>query len=43
MTQYQFDSHSNMVYVIIRKHSIFHQLANLPIDPTAIHKALRRC
>ena len=33
---------SNLVYAIIRKRSVFHQLANLPTDPPAIHKALQR-
>lgn len=40
--QYQFDGNSNLVYAIIRKRSVFHQLANLPTDPPAIHKALQR-
>ncbi|XP_059235495.1 protein HID1 isoform X2 [Mustela nigripes] len=40
--QYQFDGNSNLVYAIIRKRSVFHQLANLPADPPAIHKALQR-
>ncbi|XP_036267996.1 protein HID1 isoform X1 [Pipistrellus kuhlii] len=40
--QYQFDGNSNLVYAIIRKRSVFHQLANLPSDPPAIHKALQR-
>ncbi|XP_066878044.1 protein HID1 isoform X6 [Kogia breviceps] len=40
--QYQFDGNSNLVYAIIRKRSAFHQLANLPTDPPAIHKALQR-
>lgn len=30
------------MYAIIRKRSVFHQLANLPTDPPAIHKALQR-
>lgn len=33
---------SNLVYAIIRKRNVFHQLANLPTDPPAIHKALQR-
>lgn len=33
---------SNLVYAIIRKRNVFHQLANLPTDPTAIQKALQR-
>ncbi|XP_064439533.1 protein HID1 isoform X4 [Mirounga angustirostris] len=40
--QYQFDGNSNLVYAIIRKRSIFHQLASLPADPPALHKALQR-
>ncbi|EQB77279.1 hypothetical protein CB1_000265068 [Camelus ferus] len=40
--QYQFDGNSNLVYAIIRKRSVFHQLANLPTDLPAIHKALQR-
>lgn len=40
--QYQFDGNSNLVYAIIRKRNVFHQLANLPTDPTAIQKALQR-
>lgn len=30
------------MYAIIRKRSVFHQLANLPTDPPTIHKALQR-
>jgi hypothetical protein len=33
---------SNLVYAIIRKRAVFHQLANLPTDPPSIHKALQR-
>lgn len=40
--QYQFDGNSNLVYGIIRKRSLFHQLANLPTDITLIQKALQR-
>uniref|UniRef100_A0A8D1FCC4 HID1 domain containing n=1 Tax=Sus scrofa TaxID=9823 RepID=A0A8D1FCC4_PIG len=36
------NGNSNLVYAIIRKRSVFHQLANLPTDPPAIHKALQR-
>lgn len=32
----------NLVYAIIRKRNVFHQLANLPSDPTSIQKALQR-
>lgn len=38
-------SHSgncNLVYAIIRKRNVFHQLANLPSDPASIQKALQR-
>uniref|UniRef100_A0A8C0Y591 HID1 domain containing n=1 Tax=Cyprinus carpio carpio TaxID=630221 RepID=A0A8C0Y591_CYPCA len=40
--QYQFDGNCNLVYAIIRKRNVFHQLANLPSDPTTIQKALQR-
>ncbi|XP_030591545.1 protein HID1 [Archocentrus centrarchus] len=40
--QYQFDGNCNLVYAIIRKRNVFHQLANLPSDPTSIQKALQR-
>ncbi|KAL6477143.1 hypothetical protein MHYP_G00156420 [Metynnis hypsauchen] len=40
--QYQFDGNCNLVYAIIRKRSVFHQLANLPTDPASIQKALQR-
>ncbi|KAG7460184.1 hypothetical protein MATL_G00218970 [Megalops atlanticus] len=40
--QYQFDGNYNLVYAIIRKRSVFHQLANLPSDPVSIQKALQR-
>lgn len=33
---------SNLVYTIIRKRAIFHQLANLPIDHSSIAKALTK-
>ncbi|XP_066923547.1 protein HID1-like [Clytia hemisphaerica] len=36
--QYQFDGNAHLVYAIIRKRNIFHQLANLPTDPTGIKK-----
>uniref|UniRef100_A0A673X534 HID1 domain containing n=1 Tax=Salmo trutta TaxID=8032 RepID=A0A673X534_SALTR len=38
--QYQFDGNCNLVYTLIRKRNIFHQLANLTSDPVTIHKAL---
>ncbi|KAM9336744.1 protein HID1b isoform 2-T2 [Symphorus nematophorus] len=40
--QYQFDGNSNLVYAIIRKRNVFHQLANLPSDAASIQKALQR-
>ncbi|XP_013870307.1 protein HID1b [Austrofundulus limnaeus] len=40
--QYQFDGNSNLVYSIIRKRNVFHQLANLPTDAASIQKALQR-
>ncbi|KAM4623400.1 protein HID1b [Polymixia lowei] len=40
--QYQFDGNCNLVYAIIRKRGIFHQLANLPSDKASIQKALQR-
>ncbi|XP_076008299.1 protein HID1b [Genypterus blacodes] len=40
--QYQFDGNFNLVYAIIRKRSIFHQLANLPSDMPSIEKALQK-
>ena len=33
---------SNLVYTIIRKRNVFHQLANLPVDHSAIAKALTK-
>ncbi|CAG5135245.1 unnamed protein product, partial [Candidula unifasciata] len=40
--QYQFDGNSNLVYTIIRKRNVFHQLANLPVDHSAIAKAMTK-
>ncbi|XP_046552525.1 LOW QUALITY PROTEIN: protein HID1-like [Haliotis rubra] len=40
--QYQFDGNSNLVYTIIRKRNVFHQMANLPTDHSAIAKALTK-
>ncbi|XP_048575921.1 protein HID1 [Nematostella vectensis] len=40
--QYQFDGNSQLVYAIIRKRNIFHQLANLPTDPATIQKPKRK-
>ena len=33
---------SNLVYTIIRKRNVFHQLANLPVDHSSIAKALTK-
>ena len=33
---------SNLVYTIIRKRNVFHQLANLPCDQASITKALAK-
>ncbi|GAB6030879.1 cell wall bioproteinsis protein [Chamberlinius hualienensis] len=40
--QYQFDGNSNLVYTIIRKRNVFHQLANLPTDYGTIQKSLNK-
>ncbi|KAJ3600379.1 hypothetical protein NHX12_031364 [Muraenolepis orangiensis] len=40
--QYQFDGNCNLVYSIIRKRNVFHQLANLPSDASSIQKAMQR-
>lgn len=40
MIQYQFDGNSNLVYTIIRKRAVFHNLANLPHEHTAIARSL---
>uniref|UniRef100_A0AAQ6A7V0 HID1 domain containing b n=1 Tax=Amphiprion ocellaris TaxID=80972 RepID=A0AAQ6A7V0_AMPOC len=40
--QYQFDGNFNLVYAIIRKRNVFHQLANLPSDTASIQKALQK-
>ncbi|KAI3365716.1 hypothetical protein L3Q82_010155 [Scortum barcoo] len=40
--QYQFDGNYNLVYAIIRKRNVFHQLANLPSDVASIQKALQK-
>ncbi|XP_024140717.1 protein HID1b [Oryzias melastigma] len=40
--QYQFDGNSNLVYSIIRKRTVFHQLANLPTDKASIQSALQK-
>ena len=33
---------SNLIYTIIRKRNVFHQLANLPVEHSAIAKALSK-
>ncbi|XP_051273458.1 protein HID1b isoform X2 [Dicentrarchus labrax] len=40
--QYQFDGNCNLVYAIIRKRNVFHQLANLTSDTASIQKALQK-
>ncbi|XP_068610586.1 protein HID1b [Brachionichthys hirsutus] len=40
--QYQFDGNYNLIYAIIRKRSVFHQLANLPSGTASIQKALQK-
>uniref|UniRef100_A0A3P8ZXD6 HID1 domain containing b n=1 Tax=Esox lucius TaxID=8010 RepID=A0A3P8ZXD6_ESOLU len=40
--QYQFDGNCSLVYTIIRKRNVFHQLANLSSDPDSIQKALQK-
>ncbi|XP_055341905.1 protein HID1-like [Paramacrobiotus metropolitanus] len=41
LIQYQFDGNAPLVYCIIRKRALFHQLANLPMDPAFIEKTVR--
>ncbi|XP_065181494.1 protein HID1-like [Sycon ciliatum] len=40
--QYQFDGNSNLIYQIIRRRDVFHKLANLPTDPSAVRALPRR-
>ncbi|CAG0889599.1 unnamed protein product [Darwinula stevensoni] len=40
--QYQFDGNSNLVYTLIRKRAVFHQLANLATDSSSIQKSLNK-
>ncbi|XP_056286281.1 protein HID1-like [Pseudoliparis swirei] len=40
--QYQFDGNSNLVYAVIRKRNVFHQLANLPYDAASIQTTLQK-
>lgn len=37
-----FTGNFNLVYAIIRKRNVFHQLANLPSDTTSIQRALQK-
>ncbi|XP_014664114.1 PREDICTED: protein HID1-like [Priapulus caudatus] len=40
--QYQFDGNSSLVYTIIRKRNVFHQLVNLPTDGPTIAKTIAK-
>uniref|UniRef100_H2ZBV9 Protein HID1 n=1 Tax=Ciona savignyi TaxID=51511 RepID=H2ZBV9_CIOSA len=40
--QYQFDGNANLIYTIIRKRQVFHQLANLPTDAASLSKGLNK-
>ncbi|XP_049873656.1 protein HID1 [Pectinophora gossypiella] len=40
--QYQFDGNSNLVYTIIRKRGVFHNLANLPHEHAAIARSMQQ-
>ncbi|GAU96136.1 hypothetical protein RvY_07624 [Ramazzottius varieornatus] len=40
--QYQFDGNVALVYCIVRKRALFHQLANLPIDHAFIDKTVTK-
>ncbi|XP_075259274.1 protein HID1-like isoform X2 [Convolutriloba macropyga] len=40
--QYQFDGNSNLIYTIIRKRHVFHQLSNLPTDHQSLMKIMSR-
>jgi len=42
LIQYQFDGNFNLVYTIIRKRNVFHNLANLSFDDVSISKVLRK-
>lgn len=37
-----YSGNCNLVYAIIRKRNVFHQLANLPTDSASIQKALQK-
>ncbi|XP_062507693.1 protein HID1-like [Corticium candelabrum] len=41
MIQYQFDGNAQLIYTVIRKRSIFHELANLSTDPQSAIKPRR--
>ena len=36
--QYQFDGNSNLIYTLIRKRQVFHRLASLPTESSAVAK-----
>lgn len=40
--QYQFDGNSNLIYTIIRKRQVFHQLSNLNTDSISISQSLKK-
>ncbi|XP_026696588.2 protein HID1-like [Ciona intestinalis] len=40
--QYQFDGNANLIYTIIRKRQVFHQLANLPTDSASLSKGINK-
>ena len=40
--QYQFDGNAHLMYSIIRKRHVFHQLSNLPEDPSTVSKPTRK-
>ena len=42
LTPFCLSGNCNLVYAIIRKRSIFHQLANLPSDTASIQTALQK-
>lgn len=40
--QYQFDGNAHLMYSIIRKRHVFHQLSNLPEDPSSVSRPASR-
>ena len=42
LVQYQFDGNSHLAYTMIRKRAVFHQLANLPTDCSAIQQTVSK-